>query len=69
MFEDSDTDATQLFEKIKKFLNEVSNEPGYCVLISGMVIAVALDSPFMHSELGKLLKNASSVIVYRSSPA
>ena len=69
MFEDSDTDATGLFEKIKKFLSDVGNETGYCVLISGMVIAVALDSPFMHAELGKLLKNASSVIVYRSSPA
>ena len=69
MFEDNDTDATKLYEKIKKFLSDVGNETGYCVLISGMVIAVALDSPFMHAELGKLLKNASSVIVYRSSPA
>mmetsp|Transcript_39326 Transcript_39326/g.51464 ORF Transcript_39326/g.51464 Transcript_39326/m.51464 type:complete len:561 (-) Transcript_39326:183-1865(-) len=69
MFEDDDNDATLLYEKIKKFLRQVEGQTGYCVLISGMVIAIALDSPFMHPELGKLLKNASSVIVYRSSPA
>ena len=34
-----------------------------------MVIAVALDNSFMHPELGILLREASSVIVYRSSPA
>jgi phospholipid-translocating ATPase len=39
------------------------------VLISGMVIAVALDNSFTHPDLGNLLKNASSVVVYRSSPA
>lgn len=69
VFEDDDNDATILYEKIKKFLTQVEGQKGYCVLISGMVIAVALDNSFMHSELGPLLRDASSVIVYRSSPA
>ena len=34
-----------------------------------MVIAVALDNSFMHEELGQLLMNSQSVVVYRSSPA
>ena len=34
-----------------------------------MVIAVALNSLPLHQDLGYLLKNATSVIVYRSSPA
>ena len=68
-FLDSDTDATQLFEKIKQFVVESRGvKGGYQVLISGMVIAVALDNQFMHEELGKLLVAAQSVIVYRSSP-
>lgn len=58
-----------LYEKIKRYLNSVAKNTKYCVLISGMVIAVALDNAFTHPELGQLLKNASSVIVYRSSPA
>ena len=68
MFEDSDTDATLLYEKIKYFLEQVKNDNKYCLLISGVVIAVALDNAFTHPELGQLLKAASSVIVYRSSP-
>ena len=48
MFEDDDNEATLLFEKIKKFLSQVEGQTGYCVLISGMVIAVALDNDFMH---------------------
>lgn len=69
MFEDTDTVATELYEKIKKFLSESQNCPCYQILISGMVIAVALDNEFTHPELGLLLKNSQSVIVYRSSPA
>lgn len=69
MFEDNDLDATQLWEKIKRFLMQVKNEKDYAVLISGMVIAVALDNGFTHPDLGVLLRNASSVVVYRSSPA
>lgn len=68
MFEDSDTDATLLYEKIKRFLDQVKAEKEYAVLVSGIVIAVALDNEFTHPELGLLLKNASSVVVYRSSP-
>ena len=34
-----------------------------------MVVAVALDNDFTHPDLGVLLVNAQSVIVYRSSPA
>ena len=48
MFEDTDTDATKLFEKIQRFCREVSNIDNYQVLISGMVIAIALDNVFMH---------------------
>ena len=33
-----------------------------------MVIAIALDNVFMHQDCGKLLRDAQSVIVYRSSP-
>lgn len=68
MFEDSDTDATLLYEKIKRFLDQVKADKEYAVLVSGVVIAVALDNEFTHPELGLLLKNASSVVVYRSSP-
>lgn len=58
-----------LFEKIKKFVIDSSSvKGGYQVLISGMVVAIALDNEFMHAELGKLLVAAQSVIVYRSSP-
>ena len=58
-----------LFEKIKKFVIESKDaNGGYQVLISGMVVAIALDNEFMHPELGKLLVSAQSVIVYRSSP-
>lgn len=69
VFEDTDTDATMLFEKIKKYNAMLDAQKNYSVLISGMVIAVALDNEFTHAQLGQLLKNASSVIVYRSSPA
>ena len=48
MFEDTDTDATKLFEKIQRFCREVEKVDNYQVLISGMVIAVALDNVFMH---------------------
>ena len=58
MFEDTDTDATELFEKIKKFVGESQGSKGYQILISGMVIAVALDNSFTHAELGKLLVSA-----------
>ena len=68
MFEDTDTDATKLFEKIQRFYREVEKVENYQVLISGMVIAVALDNAFMHEDCGKLLRDAQSVIVYRSSP-
>jgi len=68
MFDDGDTDATLLYEKIKRFLDQVKAEKEYAVLVSGIVIAVALDNEFTHPELGLLLKNASSVVVYRSSP-
>jgi len=68
MFDDGDTDATLLYEKIKRFLDQVKAEEEYAVLVSGIVIAVALDNEFTHPELGLLLKNASSVVVYRSSP-
>ena len=68
-FEDSDTEATILFEKIKKFVDESKFvKGGYQIMISGMVVAVALDNEFMHPQLGELLINAQSVIVYRSSP-
>lgn len=69
VFEDGDTNATLLCDKIKLFLKQVENDSDYCVSISGMVIAVALDNEFTHPHLGKLLKSSSSVIVYRSSPA
>ena len=68
MFEDTDTEATKLFEKVQRFCREVANIENYQVLISGMVIAVALDNVFMHEDIGKLLRDAQSVIVYRSSP-
>ena len=68
MFDDGDTDSTLLYEKIKRFLDQVKAEKEYAVLVSGIVIAVALDNEFTHPELGLLLKNASSVVVYRSSP-
>ena len=70
VFEDTDTDATVLFEKIKKFVIESTRaaKSGYQILISGMVVAVALDNEFMHPALGELLVHAQSVIVYRSSP-
>lgn len=68
VFSDDDTDATQLFEKIKGFLEQVKGLRAYQVLISGMVIAVALDNEFTHPQLGELLQKAQSVIVYRSSP-
>ena len=67
-FEDDDTDATALFEKIKSFNKEVEGVKSYQVLISGRVIAVALDNEFIQPEMGPLLKNATSVVVYRSSP-
>lgn len=57
-----------LLEKIKRFNQSVAGQKGYSVVISGFVIAVALDNSFTHPDLGKLLVNASSVIVYRSSP-
>ena len=45
-----------LFEKIKKFVIESKGvKGGYQILISGMVVAIALDNEFMHAELGKLL--------------
>ena len=48
-FEDSDTEATMLFEKIKKFVDESKYvKDGYQIMISGMVVAVALDNEFMH---------------------
>lgn len=69
MFEDTDVDAIKLYEKIKNFCSEAhQTKGGYQVLISGMVVAVALDNAFTHPELGDLLVNAQSVIVYRSSP-
>ena len=68
MFEDTDTDATALREKIQRFIIQVQTEKSYQVLISGMVIAVALDNSFIHEDIGKLLMRASSVVVYRSSP-
>ena len=68
-FEDSDTEATMLLEKIKKFVDDSKFvKGGYQIMISGMVVAVALDNEFMHPQLGELLINAQSVIVYRSSP-
>jgi len=69
VFEDTDLDAYKLYEKIKQFVGEVRGiKSGYQVLISGMVVAVALDNEFTHVELGELLVKAQSVIVYRSSP-
>ena len=52
VFEDTDTNATLLLDKIKLFLKQVEKEPKYCVSISGMVIAVALDNEFTHPQLG-----------------
>jgi hypothetical protein len=49
VFEDHDTDATYLFEKIKDFVKAVDCIKSYQILISGMVVAVALDNPFMHA--------------------
>ena len=58
-----------LLEKIKKFVDDSKFvKGGYQIMISGMVVAVALDNEFMHPQLGELLINAQSVIVYRSSP-
>ena len=58
VFEDHDTDATHLFEKIKDFVQTVKDITCYQILISGMVVAVALDNSFMHAELGALLVRA-----------
>jgi len=57
-FEDTDTDATQLYEKITRFVAEVEDVKDYQILISGMVVAIALDNDFMHANLGKLLVRA-----------
>ena len=58
VFEDHDTDATHLFEKIKDFVQTVKDIKCYQILISGMVVAVALDNSFMHAEIGALLVRA-----------
>ena len=70
IFEDTDNDATDLYEKIGKYLEMAQARKGkkYQVVISGVVIAVALDNEHMHEKLGDLLIEAGSVIVYRSSP-
>ena len=52
MFADDDTEVYGLHAKIKEFCAEVANEKSYQVLISGMVIAVALDNELTHPELG-----------------
>lgn len=52
MFADDDTEVYGLHAKIKEFCAEVANEKSYQVLISGMVIAVALDNEITHPELG-----------------
>ena len=69
MFEDDDTSPDKLWDKIRRFCSEVEGCNSYQVLISGLVIAVALDFKDCHEDLGKLLVKSQSVIVYRSSPA
>ena len=68
VFEDDNTQVTSLLETIRRFNSETENVDQFQVLISGVVIAVAMDNESLHPDLSKLLLKAQSVIVYRSSP-